>query len=301
MDTIDGGALRVSARYTGGRLEAIAVDLRRPPVASLFAGRPPAQVVQRVPLLFSLCAGAQQAAAAAALAAAEGRAAPPVNDHDLWAECLHEHLWRLFIDWPRILGVPDAAAAFAAWRRARGTAQLAEFTAATVAAAVDGGVIEKCRGLLVDRGTPLAAPEAPLPRAWLAALRDPGALLPAPVVPPSTAAAYAQRVAGLQAALAGLRDGSPYPVAAGGGSGFGVGQAATARGVLTHAVEVRDDRVVSYRIWAPTDRLFADAGPLASLAGDDAWPDAGAAQHALEIAVLALDPCLPWQVEVGHA
>lgn len=301
METVDGGGLKVSARYADGRFAAITVDLQRPPVASLFAGRPPASVVQRVPLLFSLCARAQQAAAAAALAAAEGGEAPPVDHHDLWAECLHEHLWRLFIDWPRLLGVPDAAAAFAAWRRARGTPGLVEASVATVAAAVDGGIIEKCRGVLVDRGRPFAAPDAPRPQAWLAALRDPGAALPAPAVPPSAEAAYAQRVAGLQAALAGLRDGSSYPAGAAGGSGLGVGQVATARGLLTHAAEVRDGTVVSYRIWAPTDRLFADAGPLAGLLDGDSWPDAATARRALEIAVLALDPCLPWQVEVGHA
>jgi hypothetical protein len=301
VDTVDGGSLKVSARYADGRLAAITVDLRRPPVAGFFADRPPAQVVHRVPLLFSLCAGAQKAAAAAALAAAGGGAAPPVDDRALWTECLHEHLWRLFIDWPRLLGIPDAATAFAAWRRARGTAQLADVTAAMLAAAVDGGVIEKCRGALVDRGGPPVAPETPAPEAWLRALRDSGAALPAPVVPPSAAAAYAQRVAGAQAALAGLRDGAPYPAAAAGGSGFGVGQAATARGMLTHAAEVRDGRVVRYRIWAPTDRNFSDAGPLIGLMEKDRWPDAGAARRALEIAVLALDPCLPWQVEVAHA
>lgn len=295
------GSLDVSARFVGGSLGSLAVDLRRPPVARLFAGQSPAQVVARVPLLFSLCARAQQAAAAAAVAAAEGGAPPPVDDGALWGECLHEHLWRLCIDWPRALGVPDAATDFAAWRKSRATPGLIAASTALVAAAVDGGVIEKCLDVLVDRGSPAAAAVRPAPQEWLAAVQAGGEEPPAPASAVSIGAAYRRRVADLHGALAGLRDGRPYPVGAAGGGGLGVGQAATARGVLTHLAILADGKVADWHIRAPTDRLFATPGPLATVLGDDPLPDAGAARKALELAVLALDPCLPWRVEVVDA
>jgi hypothetical protein len=304
MGQLDGGRLSVRARFAGGRITGIDVRLQRPGVARLFAGQAPASVCRTVPLLFSLCALAQQAAAAGALAAAgDGPAPMPMPDaRALWAECLHEHLWRLLLDWPRALDLPPAAAEFAAWRRTRGGPGFVAASAATVDAAL-AGVVAQCRFRLGEAG-PAELPVAQLaPADWLECFAT-GAGLPPPLYPTSVAAAYGQRVAALLGALAGLQSGSDYPLAQAAGdpgSGTGVGQALTARGVLTHAARVADGKVAAYHVWAPTDRHFADAQGLAGLLADTAWPDAGAARRGLELAILALDPCLPYDLEVADA
>jgi hypothetical protein len=300
MGQLEGGQLSVRARFAGGRIADIEVRLQRPRVTRLFAGQTPAAVCRTVPLLFSLCALAQQAAAAGALAAAGVGSAPMPEARALWGECLHEHLWRLLLDWPRALGVPPAAAEFSAWRRVRGGPGLVSASAATVDAAL-AGVIARCRCRLGD-AEPATQPVAALaPADWLQCF-DTGAGLPPPSPPVSLAAAYAQRVAALQGALAGLQAGSDYPLArAVGDSGIAVGQALTARGVLTHAARVADGKVAGYHIWAPTDRHFADARGLAGLLAESSWPDARAARDGLELAILALDPCLPYDLEFADA
>lgn len=299
METFDAGRLDVTSRFRDGELGDLAVALRRPPVAGLLSGRTPAQAVAIVPRLFSLCAVAQEAASAAALAAATGASQPAVDHCALWVECLHEHLWRLLLDWPAALGLPGEAAAFAAWRKARGGDGLIAASEAVVAAALDG-VVARCRERLGDSGA-APAPERLAPEDWVAAL-EAGEPVPAiDALPATVATAYGQRVAALTAALAGLRAGRPCPHAAAGGFGRGVGQVLTARGVLTHAALVVDGVIADYRIWAPTDRRFAAAGPLARLVAGRRWPDPGAARQGLEQAVLALDPCLPYSLEIVDA
>ncbi|HEX6736144.1 MAG TPA: hypothetical protein VF096_15155, partial [Azonexus sp.] len=113
------GLLTVRARLADGRLQDLAVDLQRPPLTRLFHEQIPEAVVKAVPYLFTLCAHAQRAAAQAALAAAENDARRPVDDGELWVELLHECLWRLLLDWPPALGLPDARDAFVAWRAER--------------------------------------------------------------------------------------------------------------------------------------------------------------------------------------
>ena len=102
-------------------------------------------------------------------------------------------------------------------------------------------------------------------------------------------------------AAAAIVAGTPYPVAAAGGRGWGVGQTLTSRGVLTHAAHVDDGRIVSYKLWAPTDALFADALALEQILGERSYASMEAARQALNLAVLALDPCLPYSLELQDA
>jgi len=102
-------------------------------------------------------------------------------------------------------------------------------------------------------------------------------------------------------AAAALAHNQPYPIAAAGSNGWGVGQTLTARGVLTHAVHVADGKVRNYRVWSPTDCYFADGGSLNMLLAGRQFADRVAAQHGLEQAVLALDPCLPYVLELNNA
>jgi coenzyme F420-reducing hydrogenase alpha subunit len=95
--------------------------------------------------------------------------------------------------------------------------------------------------------------------------------------------------------------GAPYPVAAAGGGGWGVAQTITARGILTHGVRLAAGRVADYQIWAPTDCLFADAGMLPGLLDAPPLNSVNAARQLLDQAILALDPCVPYVVELKYA
>jgi hypothetical protein len=219
----------------------------------------------------------------------------------LWIEFIHESLWRLLLDWPLALGLAPEKAAFVAWRGARhGTDRIA-----ATQAVLDGplaALSEKClaclgeRGRDGDGGLPALAPTD-----WLPFWRGEAALLPDLPRPGSLAGAYRDRLAGLHLAFAALAAQSPCPVAAAGGGGWGIGQALTARGVLTHALWVDAGKVRKYAVWAPTDRHFADAAGLEALLAGVVVGDDDAARQALAQAVLALDPCLPYVMEVEHA
>lgn len=82
---------------------------------------------------------------------------------------------------------------------------------------------------------------------------------------------------------------------------WGVAGVQTARGLLVHVAQVRDGRVIDYRIVAPTEWNFSGQGPLASgLTGQSA----ACVEQAQELGrawVQALDPCVACRIEVVHA
>ena len=79
-------------------------------------------------------------------------------------------------------------------------------------------------------------------------------------------------------------------------SGEGAATVETARGPLTHEVEIRDLRVTRCRTTAPTERNFAPGGPVA--AGLQGAPlDLLAA----ELHILAIDPCVAASVDLAPA
>lgn len=295
------GLLTVRADFGEGRLRLVDVDLRRPPVTPLFIGRSPEAVVSTVPCLYTICAQAQGAAAQAALAAAAGEAPRPADDAGLWIEMLHESLWRLLLDWPPALGLPPEQAAFIAWRATRHGADCTEATRRLLADVLDR-LAENCLARLVDRGSDASrAPPVLLPDEWLAGWRENGDFLPATSPPRSIRAAYRGRIAQVERAAAALAAGAPYPLAVAGGDGWGVAQTVTARGVLTHAARLDVRVVTQYRVVAPTDVLFADAGALCGLLDDRRFASPEEAKRWLHLAVLALDPCLPYVLEVNDA
>jgi hypothetical protein len=86
--------------------------------AQILKGKTPAQVLQIVPLLFSVCGKAQSAAASAALQVAQqGNAAiTAMIERAIVCEVVQENLWRLMLDWPKLLGVPQKQEQrFAGW------------------------------------------------------------------------------------------------------------------------------------------------------------------------------------------
>ena len=83
--------------------------------ARVLLGKTPEQVLDMVPLLFTLCGNAQAYAALLACRAALGMAAEPESDaaRDMLVqlETLREHAWRILLDWPVLIGLdPDKKA-----------------------------------------------------------------------------------------------------------------------------------------------------------------------------------------------
>ena len=105
----------------------------------------------------------------------------------------------------------------------------------------------------------------------------------------------------MERAAAALAAFLPYPIAVAGGDGWGAAQINTARGVLTHAVHLDAGKVTEYRVWAPTDAFFADAAALSGLLAGRSFAAPDEARRALDQAILALDPCVPYVLELNDA
>ncbi|MGE5336349.1 MAG: nickel-dependent hydrogenase large subunit [Gemmatimonadota bacterium] len=85
------------------------------------------------------------------------------------------------------------------------------------------------------------------------------------------------------------------------GADRGLGWVETARGLLLHAVDLSYDTVKRYRIVAPTEWNFHPRGALAAgLVGVRAGSERELRQRT-EWLVQALDPCVTYRVEIGHA
>lgn len=130
----DVGKLTLGVVWDGEAVTATAVHSTRPMAAQVLKGKTPTQVVQIVPLLFSVCGRAQGAAASVALLAAMREESPAVAamERTIVCEALQEHLWRMMMDWPDLLGIPQQDKQFAAWfallrKIGAGEAELAGF------------------------------------------------------------------------------------------------------------------------------------------------------------------------------
>lgn len=298
------GQLVVRATRHGEVLRDIAVDLQRPSVTRLFIGQLPDVVIKTVPYLFTLCAHAQRVAAQAAVNVALGET-PRTPDHaELWVEVLHENLWRLLLDWPVAVGLPPAKEAFIAWRGGRNGSDVVRTTrhlVDTVLTPLSSDCLARLVAAAGDQHHHPQLQPALAPEAWLAYWQGMQEQMPLPALPSALPAIYRARLSEVDEALAALESGRAFPIASAGGEGWGVGQTLTARGVLTHAVHVVDGLVARYRVQAPTDSLFADAGPLSALLADRRFVTLDQARQGVDQAILALDPCLPYTVELQDA
>ncbi len=306
---IDTGRLVVRARFDRMGLGELGVELTRPSVTRLFLGQSPDAVCKTVPYLFTLCANAQRAAAQAAVAVARGEAPRVFDSGELWREVLHENLWRLLLDWPPALGLPPAREAFIDWRNRRQGGDYPDATRKLFECCLQP-MSDKCLAILGehrraeslpdDRQEP--PPTATLsPEAWLAYWQGCSSHMPTMPRPASIRSVFMARLAETEAALDALVCAAPFPLAGAGGNGWGVGQTLTARGVLTHAVHLVDGKVADYRVQAPTDNFFADAAALSSLLANLEFTSLDQARQVLNQAILALDPCLPYVVELQDA
>lgn len=160
--------------WDGCRITRAAITPRPlPPIERLLAGRRAAEAVRMVPLLYGLCGKAQQAAAVQACEAAGGVAcaASTARERELMVlgEALHEHCWRVLLNWPALFGVRAAPEVLKAVNAALRAALSG--TDAQGAARLEQVVSERVLGM------PLSAwLEAEDPRVWwaLAAGADTG-------------------------------------------------------------------------------------------------------------------------------
>ncbi len=115
-DAFDTGKLALRLICRDGAVAATDIRSTRPQAARVLQGKTPEQVATLVPLLYSVCRREQGAAAQAALqAAAPGVDMEPARERAIACEALQEHLWRLLLDWPKLLDLPPQEQQFAAW------------------------------------------------------------------------------------------------------------------------------------------------------------------------------------------
>jgi uptake hydrogenase large subunit len=142
------GELVVHLAWDGACVREARVRSERPRASRVLVGRRAEEAPALAGQLYAICARSQAVAAAAAVRSArrgEDAGRSPAAEIRVCAETVHEHLWRLFIDWPRLAGlVPRGDAMGAARRvlnpllegdtgaRARAAAALAELTAREV-------------------------------------------------------------------------------------------------------------------------------------------------------------------------
>lgn len=116
------GSIELALHWNGSIVDRVAIRSSRPLAASqLLEAKTPAAAESLVPMLFTLCGRAQTVAAAGAVEAAQ--ACPPApavarrRELLVAAECIHEYLWRVALDWPALHGEAADVSQFAVIRR----------------------------------------------------------------------------------------------------------------------------------------------------------------------------------------
>jgi len=110
------GSIAIELYHHNGQATGARIASSRPDAAArVLLGKTPGQVLDTVPLLFTLCGNAQAYAALLACRAALGMAGEPGLDTGremlMQLETLREHAWRILLDWPGFIGAaPDKKA-----------------------------------------------------------------------------------------------------------------------------------------------------------------------------------------------
>jgi coenzyme F420-reducing hydrogenase alpha subunit len=101
------GEIHIELTHRAGQVRAVKIRSTRPEAARVLIGKTPEQVLNMVPLLFSLCGNAQAYVALLACRATLELDADP--EADAARECLvqletvREHAWRILLDWRGLL------------------------------------------------------------------------------------------------------------------------------------------------------------------------------------------------------
>ncbi|MDQ2089737.1 hypothetical protein [Marimonas arenosa] len=318
-----------------GRVRDVSIRARDTGSATLaFTGMSATELPARIGTVYSLCGRAQTIAALGAIETALGFAARPgiaaARDVLRRAETLSQLAMRFALHWPRALGLPPDPAlprACLAAEQALETALFFGSTWRTPGAGQPEADLAQAEQTLeqLEAAVKNFVTNNDLAAAVTDAGLDGFGALPADVAPeggtfsrrweaPAVAEMRARHGPGLTARLtAGLTDlagmvpelrralsqvvpAAPQQPAC--LSGHGIAVVETARGPLTHRVEIADGRITAYTIDAPTEKNFRPDGPVsAGLLGARAdGLDRAAALH-----ILAVDPCVEFELEVRHA
>jgi len=103
------GRLSISLMLQAGRVSEVSITSSRPlKMPRIFCGKSVAHLLDTLPLLYSVCGTAQACAAVQACEQAQGLSVTPAchRGRELLVhfETAKEHVWRIFQDWPRLLG-----------------------------------------------------------------------------------------------------------------------------------------------------------------------------------------------------
>jgi len=111
------GKLNIRIIWDGNVVREAGIKSSRPQAYRMLKGRMPDNAVQMIPLLYSVCGKAQLAACIGAISAAQGNALPQDSNlgRSVTCEAMQEHLWRLLLDWPVCMGLPQQQQAFIRW------------------------------------------------------------------------------------------------------------------------------------------------------------------------------------------
>ncbi|MFI3156769.1 MAG: Ni,Fe-hydrogenase I large subunit [Methylococcaceae bacterium] len=110
------GSIRIDLYHRSGKATGVQIASTRPDaIARVLIGKTPEQLLDTVPLLFTLCGNAQTYAALLTCRAALGMRFEPNIDSArnllVQLETLREHAWRILLDWPGFVGLaPDKQA-----------------------------------------------------------------------------------------------------------------------------------------------------------------------------------------------
>lgn len=112
------GRVDIVLRLSDGIVTDVDIRSSRPiQTPRIFVGKSVGQLLQTLPLLYSICGTAQAQAAVTACEQALGLPADAqrlsAREKLVWLETAKEHLWRVLLDWPGFIGLPTSAAAVA--------------------------------------------------------------------------------------------------------------------------------------------------------------------------------------------
>ena len=113
------GSILIDLYHHSGNATGVQIASSRPgAVAQVLIGKTPDQVLDTIPLLFTLCGNAQAyAALLASRAVLDMKIEPDVDSARnmlVQLETLREHAWRILLDWPVFVGLAQDKAALAA-------------------------------------------------------------------------------------------------------------------------------------------------------------------------------------------
>jgi hypothetical protein len=103
------GRLKIALVAEGGGVSTVSIGSTRPfQTPKIFTGKPVDEMLNTLPLLYSVCGTAQACAAVEACEQALGIEQEPLRREArhllVWFETAKEHLWRILLDWPGFLG-----------------------------------------------------------------------------------------------------------------------------------------------------------------------------------------------------